>query len=122
MEVRIDNKHELELVSFCGFSIGKFMQFAEFISLARRIGEGRVEEIAKELHMSCHWALDWSGKTMSLIDLTWEQMFMLNSILVLDDQRNCFVWIHKAIEKAVNMAMSAKSAVKREVIIGTFAE
>lgn len=119
MQIKIDNKHELELVSFCGFSFGQFMQFAEFISFARLRGQGCVEEIAKELYLSCHWAMDWSGKTMSLIDLTWEQVFMLNSILVLDDKRNLFLWIHKAIEKAVNMAMSAKSVVKREVIIGT---
>lgn len=115
MEVRIDKKHELELVSFCGLSYGKFMQFTEFISLARQRERGWIEEIAKELHISCHWALDWSGKTISLLDLTWEQIFMLNSILVLDDKRNCFLWIHKAIEKAVDMALSARPAVKRGV-------
>ena len=109
MEVKIDNKNEL--VSFCGFSFGKFLQFDEFISLARLRGKGMVEEIATELQRSCHWALDWENKTISLLDLTWEQIFMLNSVLVLDDQRNCFVWIHKAIEKAVDLAMSAKDIV-----------
>ena len=53
----------------------------------------------------------------SLLDLTWEQVFMLNSILVLDDNRNSFIWIHKAIEKAVDIAMSAKGGVNREVLL-----
>jgi len=118
MQIKVDNEHELELVSFCGFSFGQFMQFAEFISLARLRGMGAVEEIATELCLSCHWAIDWTGKTVSLLDLTWEQIFMLNSILVLDDQRNCFIWIHKAIEKAVDMAMSAKGRINREVLLG----
>ena len=94
------------------------MQFAEFVSFARLRGQGCVEEIATELHLSCHWAIDWTGKTMALLDLTWEQIFMLNSILVLDDNRNSFIWIHKAIKKAVDMAMSAKGGVNREVLHG----
>ena len=118
MEVKVDNENELELISFCGFSFGQFMQFAEFISLTRLRGKGAVEEIATELRLSCHWAIDWKGKTMALLDLTWEQIFMLNSILVLDDNRNSFIWIHKAIEKAVDMAMSAKGNVNREVFLG----
>ncbi|MCJ7778843.1 MAG: hypothetical protein MUP16_11090 [Sedimentisphaerales bacterium] len=120
MQVKVDNEHEIELVSFCGFSFGQFMQFAEFLSFARLRGQGHVEEIATELCLSCHWAIDWAGKTMALLDLTWEQIFMLNSILVLDDNRNSFIWIHKAIEKAVDIAMSAKGGVNREVLIGKF--
>ena len=120
MEVKVDNEHELELVSFYGFSFGKFLQFAEFIRFERANNKGLIEEIATELHLSCHWAIDWKNKTISLLDLTWEQIFMLNSILLLDDNRNCFVWIHKAIERAVNMAMSAKGGVKREVLLGKF--
>jgi len=116
MDVRIDNKNEL--VSFCGFSFGKFLQFAEFVKFERANNKGMIEEIATELCLSCHWAIDWSGKTMSLLDLTWEQIFMLNSILVLDDQRNSFIWIHKAIEKAVDMAMNAKGYVNKEVTLG----
>lgn len=115
MQVKVDN--ERELVSFCGFSFGKFMQFAEFIRFERANNKSLIEEIATELHLSCHWAIDWTGKTVSLLDLTWEQIFMLNSILVLDDSRNCFIWIHKAIEKAVDIAMSAKGSVNREVLI-----
>ena len=118
MDVKIDNEHELELISFCGLSFGQFRQFAEFISFARLRGQGCVEEIATELCLSCHWAIDWAGKTMALLDLTWEQIFMLNSILVLDDNRNSFIWIHKAIEKAVEIAMSAKGGVNREVLLG----
>ena len=106
MEVVIDNKNEL--ISFCGFSFGKYKQFLEFIKFERANNNGLIEEIATELHLSCHWALDREHKSISLLDLTWEQIFMLNSILVLDDQRNSFIWIHKAIEKAVDMAMSAK--------------
>lgn len=108
MEVIIDNKNELELVSFCGFSFGKFMQFAEFVSIERIRGEGLIEEIATELHLPCHWDLDWMGKSMDLMDLTWEQIFMLECMLVLDDHRNSFIWIHKTIEKAVDMAKEKK--------------
>ena len=118
MEIKIDNKNELELVSFYWLNFEKFMQFMAFISLARLSrGQGCVEEIAKELYLSCHWAMDWNGRRMALIDLTWEQVFMLNSILALDDQRNCFIWIHKAIEKAVDMAMSAKARIKEADIV-----
>lgn len=118
MEVEINKEHELELISFYGFSFGKFLQFAEFISTERVCSKDWIEEIARELHLSCHWAIDWNRKSMALLDLTWEHVFMLNSMLVLDDQRNSFIWIQKAIEKAVSMAMSAKDYVKREVILG----
>jgi len=118
MDIKIDNKNDPELISFCGFSFGQFMQFAEFISLERIRGKGLIEEIAAELHLSCHWAIDWTGRSMALLDLTWEQIFTLNSILVLDDNRNSFLWIHKAIEKAVDLAMSAKGNIKREVLLG----
>lgn len=118
MEVKIENKHELELVSFYGFTFGKFLQFAEFIKFERANNKGMIEEIATELCLSYHWVIDWEGKSMALLDLTWEQIFMLNSILVLDDQRNSFIWIQNAIEKAIDMAMSAKSSVKREVLLG----
>ena len=104
----IDNKNEPELVSFYWLSFTQFMKFMEFISFARLIGQGCVEEIAKELYLSCHWALDWRGRRMALVDLTWEQVLMLNSIIVHDDKWNSLSQIHKAIEKAVEMAMSAK--------------
>lgn len=104
MEVKVDNENEL--VSFCGLSFGKFWQFAEFMNFYdRNKNNGMIAELEKELHQSCHWSIDWKNKTFSILGLTWENVFVLNSILILDSNRNCFIWIQRAIEKAVDMAM-----------------
>lgn len=119
MDVKVDSENEL--ISFCGFSYGKYKQFLEFIRFERASNNFLIKEISKELHLSCHWAIDRKRKIVSLLDLSWEQVFMLIWMLVLDDQRNSFIWIQKALEKAVDMGMSDKAnIVNIEVLLEKF--
>jgi len=78
MIIIVDDKRDK--VSFCWMEIGQFFKIAAVVNFART-KPGIIGEQARELSNKCHWILHSHGDKMSLVSLTWEQVFTLSAAL-----------------------------------------
>ena len=81
-------------VSLCEMKPAEFRALGEVIILARRNKNRHVRRIAKNLHLGVRWLLDSRRMTITLRDLTWAEVFMLEAVLVC----NLFKLHHQSLE------------------------
>ena len=81
-------------ISLCEMKPAEFLALGEVIKLGRRNKNRHVQRIAKDLHISVRWLLDSRRKRITLRDLTWAEVFMLEAVLV----GNLFELHHQSLE------------------------
>jgi len=80
MVIVVDDKRQN--VSFCGISFEQFFHIKTVIQIARTQGKGRANQIANALNLNCLYYLDYERQQISLLQLSWEQVFMLNATMI----------------------------------------
>ncbi len=80
MIVIVDDMHQT--VSLCGLDRRTFMRLAAAIQAARECRKPAIQSVAAALHLSVRWRLDSKSGTISLVKLSWDEVFALNAIIL----------------------------------------
>lgn len=106
-------------VSLCGISCIDFIRLGGILSFARTHSCFQIRKSASELILEGSWIIDEKRNTISLLQLNWDQVFMLHTIFMslhqidLDDKtKKAFDIIVTAINAAVESFLRTEKKLK----------
>jgi hypothetical protein len=108
MLIIVDDKRER--ISFCDMEIEQFYKISAIVAFART-QPGLTGKIAAGLIDKCHWIFRPEGMRISLVWLSWEQIFMFNAgLMAMGSQaRKSVAFLTLAIEAAISSALKSDS-------------